>query len=225
MRIKSKRVIKFNEPVPVCDLTVDKHHNFVLGNGAVVHNSLLEARDVSYQEVLALTGKPPNLFKKEEKLHTNERVLDILKAVGYDPDDPTARRVGRIIVFADADSDGKHISALVLGMLQRVMPQFVAEGRVCIIDGPLFIYRTETTYIQGSSLNDIKSKVRNFDPRRVQRLKGWGEAGGEKLKDIATNPKTRKLKVIKPAIAPEEYALLVDVLGEDPAVRKKLLGI
>lgn len=193
--------------------------------GLSAEGSLLEARDVRYQEVLALTGKPPNLFKKEEKLHTNERVLDILKAVGYDPDDPGARRVGRIIVFADADSDGKHISALVLGMLQRVMPQFVAEGRVCIIDGPLFIYRTDTTYIQGSSLNDIRSKVKNFDPRRVQRLKGWGEAGRKNLEDIATNPATRKLKVIRPAAATEEYALLVDVLGEDTTVRKKLLGI
>ena len=119
-----------------------------------------------------------------------------------------------------------HISALIVGMLQRVTPDLIAAGRVSVLDAPLFIYRTDTTYLQGASLNELKAQVRGaFDARRVTRLKGLGELNADQMRAIACTPATRKLTVMQPAVTPADFESLVGMLGEDSALRKALLGI
>jgi len=112
MRIVNKRRIELQNPVPVYDLTVDDYHNFVLANGAVVHNSAKEAR-YQFQAVLPLKGKVANALKMEQsKTLESEEIINILAAIGYDikAADPYARlSVGKIICLADPDPDGPFI--------------------------------------------------------------------------------------------------------------------
>ena len=60
LTVKAVRRVKLDAPVPVYDATMPVHHNFVLGNGVVVHNTADNARDPRYQEVLKCGGKPLN---------------------------------------------------------------------------------------------------------------------------------------------------------------------
>lgn len=112
MRVVSSRCIKFEVPTPVYDLTSPRHHNFVLANGAVVHNSAKQGR-YPYQAVLPLKGKIMNALKNGDKALESDEVLNVLAAVGYDPKaaDPLAKiQVGKIICLADPDPDGPFVA-------------------------------------------------------------------------------------------------------------------
>jgi DNA gyrase subunit B len=85
LRVVRVSEVCFSVPQPVCDLTMHKHHNFVLANGMVVHNSAKKARDSSYQEVLELRGKLINAAKMPlVRLLASQPVRSIILSLGVD---------------------------------------------------------------------------------------------------------------------------------------------
>lgn len=191
------------------------------------------ARDTMFQEVLALTGKPENLWrskagkaKKGKAAITNPRIIDILQAIGYDPKTPDKFRVGKVIILTDADVDGSHISALLLGILQKIVPALFEQKRVFRVDDALFIYRTEVHTYRAKSLTELKRIVPGkFNSDKVTRLKGLGEIDMPILKDMALDVSTRILIPIAGAESKTDFADLIGMLGDDPIARKRLLGV
>jgi DNA gyrase subunit B len=181
------------------------------------------ARFKEFQEVLRLKGKPINVAKSTTlKAIQSEPVQHILTAIGYDPKKKEYNlRVGKIMILADADHDGQHITSLVLTMLWTFCPKLFSENRIHVVDSPLFMnkYKEQVTF--GSSLEDVRSKA----PRGlITRLKGWGELDPMTLRSIAFDSETRKLYRIKPVVD-DQLTLFQKIVGEDTLVRKQILGI
>lgn len=183
-----------------------------------------KARNEFYQEALPLRGKILNVEKSSDSLHDSQAIIDILKAVGFNPKDTKAPlRVGKIFILSDPDPDGMHINALCLSVLWQTVPHLFEQGKVFVVNAPLYIYSTANDKIFGSSLQELSTKVTGkFDTTKVTRIKGYGECSPSDLRLIAFNPETRSLTRVD---HPKQFAINVNqAMGTDTAYRKKLLG-
>lgn len=193
--------------------------------GVSASGTARSASDRRFQEVLALRGKILNIERAEEKMKDSQAIIDLLKAIGYDPKAPDKPlRVGKILLLADPDADGSHIQALVLSVLWKVRPQLFEQGRVFNVNAPLFIYSTSTDKYHGSSMQDIAKQVKGkLDMTKVTRVKGYGEMQPKDLREIAFDPATRRLtRVLHPGSKAIEVA---QAMGKDGTFRKALMGL
>jgi DNA gyrase/topoisomerase IV subunit B len=187
------------------------------------------ARDANYQEILKLRGKVLNAYGPSGgKIFDNKEVLDILRAIGYEANSkvPTSKlRVGKIILLADPDVDGKHITVLLLSLFQRLMPRLFTEGRIYAVDSLLFnAYHGGKRYF-GKSVDDVMHQLPKGTKLRegVQRIKGWGEVSPNVLEAVAFGPERRLIKV-KP-IEGDKLRKFVGIVGENAAAKRELLGV
>lgn len=196
----------------------------VEGDGA--GGTAKNARDVTFQAVLPLKGKPPNVISGnlEKILATNEEVLNILRSIGYDPSNkkgPLEKlRFGKIIILADADVDGKHITNLVLATLWKLTPSLIREGRVFIVSDALFMAKTATKTVFGRTRKEAIEKSGAKNPV-ITRIKGWGELNATDMTPIAFDRKERQLI----RVTPEQHEKLLKVMSEDAKFKRELLGV
>lgn len=232
--VKAVRRVLLDEPVPVYDATVPVYHNFALANGVVVHNTAKYARFKEYQEVLKLKGKPLNSAKATViKMTENEAINNILIAIGYQPKDAKKQnqsgydaRVRYVYLLADGDEDGSHINLLVLTALWKAVPQMFYEHRIRVIAAPLYAANYKGKQYFADSLEEIREKLPETAPSKcITRLKGWGEASADELREIAFDPKTRKTYVIVPPHSSEDEQHFYALVGNGTQARKDLLGL
>jgi DNA gyrase/topoisomerase IV subunit B len=183
------------------------------------------ASDVGFQEILALKGKPPNLLKgNPTKGMENEEVINILRSIGYDPknkENPLAKmRVGKIILLADSDVDGQHITNLLLGLFWLLMPSLIREGKLSIVSPALFMAKTATKTVFGKTIEEARKASGAVKPI-ITRLKGWGELDAEDMEPFVFDPKMRQHILV----TPEGAEKLTAVMGDDVNVRKRLLNL
>lgn len=228
IRVTAIRRIKTEKPVPVYDVTNPLHHNFCLSNGVVVHNTALGARDQNYQEVLPLKGKILNVYQaKSDKIFNSEEIINILQSIGYDATskDPTANlRIGKIILLSDADADGSHINLLITGLLQKLIPNAIEKGLVYFVDAPLFTAKCGSSTLYGANLKDLQKQAKGKEIKHVVRMKGWGEADADILKNVAFAPATRSLCKLTP-VKGNKLKDFMATLSNDSDFKKVLLGI
>lgn len=232
MRVISKKVITFDTPVPVYDITSPKNSNFTLDNGAVVHNSAKQARFPQYQEILPLKGKILNVMKgsgkKGDRAFESEEVMNILIGIGYDPSskDPLSNlRIGKLILLADPDPDGRHINTLILTLIAKYLPGMFERGLIYVINLPEYVMVHGKKNYFGDSPKDIESKLPKGVPlKHVQHIKGLGESNPTQLRELAFDPNTRKLLKVKKVDKKEmqEFTLL---MSDNIEYRKELLGV
>lgn len=189
------------------------------------------ARDKGYQEVLTLKGKPLNCAKAAmEKVYDNEEVFNILLALGYQPmaDNPydKLRVKGKLILFADGDEDGKHITLLLLAMISVMLPELFERGMVYMIETPeyaAFGAKDQPTLSAGSK-EDLQKLIGSKRGYRIQHMKGLGEATQQFIKDVGFDQKTRIMKQITVDDL-EDIRSFLGIMGPDGTVRKELVGI
>lgn len=150
-------------------------------------------------------------------------MLNVLKAIGFDPSNKERNlRVGKIMLLCDADSDGCHISVLLLTLFQKLYPELIEQGRVFYVDAPLFVGRSKTTEYYGESLKDLQSQFKGkFES--ITRVKGWGEASPQLLRKFAFDPATRKIKKVGKSYN-SDLKYFHKIVGNDVTVRKELLA-
>ena len=165
------------------------------------------ARDRSYQAILPIRGKILNVEKASiDKVLANAEIKTMINAFGcgfsegYGNDfDITKLRYNKIIIMADADVDGAHISTLLLTLFYRFMPELIFEGHVYIAMPPL--YKAMPNKGEEEYLYDDKAleryRKRQKGPFTLQRYKGLGEMDADQLWETTLNPETRMLKLVE----------------------------
>lgn len=165
------------------------------------------ARDREFQAILPIRGKILNVEKASiDKVLANAEIKTMINAFGcgfsegYGNDfDITRLRYDKIIIMADADVDGAHISTLLLTLFYRFMPELIFEGHVYIAMPPLYKAipakgEEEYLYDDAALARYRKKQKGNFT---LQRYKGLGEMDAQQLWETTLDPKTRILKRVE----------------------------
>ena len=165
------------------------------------------ARDRMYQAILPIRGKILNVEKASiDKVLANAEIKTMINAFGcgfsegYGNDFDISRlRYNKIIIMADADVDGAHISTLLLTLFYRFMPELIYEGHVYIAMPPLYKVmpkKGEEEYLYDDKALERYRKTHE-GPFTLQRYKGLGEMDADQLWETTLNPKTRILKQVE----------------------------
>ncbi|MBQ2987108.1 MAG: DNA gyrase subunit B [Tyzzerella sp.] len=165
------------------------------------------ARDRMYQAILPIRGKILNVEKASiDKVLANAEIKTMINAFGcgfsegYGNDfDITKLRYDKIIIMADADVDGAHISTLLLTLFYRFMPELIFEGHVYIAMPPLYKAMPkngdEEYLYDDKELEKYRQRVNG--PFTLQRYKGLGEMDADQLWETTLNPETRVMKRVE----------------------------
>ena len=165
------------------------------------------ARDRSFQAILPIRGKILNVEKASiDKVLANAEIKTMINAFGcgfsegYGNDfDITKLRYDKIIIMADADVDGAHISTLLLTLFYRFMPELIYEGHVYVAMPPLYKAipgRGEEEYLYDDAALERYRRTHKGS-FTLQRYKGLGEMDAEQLWETTLDPKRRMLKRIE----------------------------
>ena len=138
--------------------------------------SMVGSRDVSYQAIFSLRGKPENMYgRKKSALFDNEELKNLTFSLGVQKNIEDLR-YDKIVIATDADNDGYHIRNLVLTYLLLYFEELVLTGHVCILETPLLRVRnkTKTVYCYSEESRD-KEIAKMGKSAEVTRFKGLGE--------------------------------------------------
>ncbi len=204
---KQKYSFDSNGKLANCESRDAKKCEIFIVEGDSAGGSAKTARDRMYQAILPIRGKILNVEKASiDKVLANAEIKTMINAFGcgfsegYGNDfDISKLRYDKIIIMADADVDGAHISTLLLTLFYRFMPELIYEGHVYIAMPPL--YKAMPKKGEEEYLYDDKALERyrksHEGPFTLQRYKGLGEMDAEQLWDTTLNPQTRLLKLVE----------------------------
>ena len=190
------------------------------------------ARDRMYQAILPIRGKILNVEKASiDKVLANAEIKTMINAFGcgfsegYGNDfDITKLKYNKIIIMADADVDGAHISTLLLTLFYRFMPELILEGHVYIAMPPLYKAipkKGEDEYLyDDKALNKYRKNHSDFI---LQRYKGLGEMDAEQLWETTLDPKRRRLKLVEVEDALMASNITEMLMGTDVQPRREFI--
>ena len=184
----------------------DKCEIFIV-EGDSAGGSAKMARDRMFQAILPIRGKILNVEKASiNKILENLEIKTMINAFGcgfsegYGNDfDISKLRYDKIIIMADADVDGAHISTLLLTLFYRFMPDLIFEGHVYIAMPPLYKAipsKGEEQYLYDDKALE-KYRASHKSPFTLQRYKGLGEMDAEQLWETTLDPERRRLKLVE----------------------------
>ncbi len=158
------------------------------------------ARNRMTQAILPLRGKILNVEKARlDRIYGNDEIKSMISAFGtgiHEDFDITKLRYHKIIIMADADVDGAHISTLLLTFMYRFMPELIKQGYVYLAQPPLFkIEKNKKVWYAYTEpeLNKILEEIGRDQNNKIQRYKGLGEMDAEQLWETTMDPEKRVL--------------------------------
>lgn len=192
------------------------------------------ARDRSFQAILPIRGKILNVEKASmDKVLANAEIKSMINAFGcgfsegYGNDfDISKLRYDKIIIMADADVDGAHISTLLLTLFYRFLPELIYEGHVYIAMPPLYKAipaKGEEEYLYDDKALDKYRRKHGGQKFTLQRYKGLGEMDASQLWETTLDPKTRRLKRVEIEDARMASEVTEILMGTDVPPRKAFI--
>jgi DNA gyrase subunit B/topoisomerase-4 subunit B len=160
----------------------------------------------------------------------NREIADLVIALGCGAGvdcDPTKMRYQRVVLLADADSDGHHITTLLLTFIYRHMRQLIDDRRVFIALPPL--YRVdigkETYWAADDSDKEriLKQHAKGNAKPEITRFKGLGEMMPKVLWETTLNPKTRRLLRVEISDALATDRIMNELMGKDASARFRFI--
>ncbi|MBQ3905898.1 MAG: DNA gyrase subunit B [Lachnospiraceae bacterium] len=207
MLTKQKYSFDSNGKLANCESKEPSKCEIFIVEGDSAGGSAKTARNRMYQAILPIRGKILNVEKASiDKILANAEIKTMINAFGcgfsegYGNDfDISKLRYDKIIIMADADVDGAHISTLLLTLFYRFMPELIFEGHVYIAMPPL--YKAMPSKGEEQYLYDDKAlekyRKTHKGPFTLQRYKGLGEMDAEQLWETTLNPETRMMKQVE----------------------------
>ena len=204
---KQKYSFDSNGKLANCESRDPSRCEIFIVEGDSAGGSAKTARDRMYQAILPIRGKILNVEKASiDKILANAEIKTMINAFGcgfsegYGNDfDISKLRYDKIIIMADADVDGAHISTLLLTLFYRFMPELIYEGHVYIAMPPLYKAmpkKGEEEYLYDDQALERYRKTHD-GPFTLQRYKGLGEMDARQLWETTLNPETRVLKLVE----------------------------
>lgn len=173
-----------------------------LVEGDSAGGSAKQARDKDFQAILPLRGKILNTWEvASTSVLASEEVHNLAIAIGCDPgkEDISGLRYGKVVILADADSDGLHIATLLCALFLRHFPALVAAGHIFVAMPPLFRVDVGKQVFYALDEEEKRLLLDKIEREKIKgqvnvtRFKGLGEMNPSQLRESAIHPDTRRL--------------------------------
>jgi DNA gyrase subunit B/topoisomerase-4 subunit B len=191
--------------------------------------SAKQGRDRTRQAILPLRGKVLNAESASiAKVLENKELADLVTALGCGIGkgfDMTRLRYGRIIILADADSDGHHIATLLMTFIYRHMPDLIKGGKLYLAQPPLYRIDVgkETSWALDEKQKEDVLKKAGKAKTEITRFKGLGEMMPKVLWETTLNPKTRRLLRVDIDDQIVTDRVINELMGKDPSARFRFI--
>ena len=191
----------------------------VEGNSAA--GGMSRARDRNTQAILPLRGKIKNVtYMSINDALKSETVRNIINSVGcgVGPEaDPRRSRYEEILISADADPDGSHITALVLSVFVNLLPELVKSGMVKVVHAPLFGYNIGKTRYYTNNFDEIPENATDFS-----RYKGLGELDDDEVRDTLLSRENQIVSVVEYPTDVDRFNQILGTSGGRSELLKEL---
>ncbi|HHE76801.1 MAG TPA: DNA topoisomerase (ATP-hydrolyzing) subunit B [Candidatus Parcubacteria bacterium] len=215
-----------------CSSRKPEESEIYIVEGESAGGSSRQARDRHFQAILPLRGKILNVEKARlDKLLSSKEIKNLIIALGTaiaEDFDIDKLRYHRIIIMADADSDGNHIRTLLLTLFYRYFKPIIERGYLYIAQPPLYQIKAGKKVIYAYS-DEEKEKVlselkkEKIDNPNIQRYKGLGEMNPSQLWETTMDPEKRILLQVTAEDAEEADKIFDILMGEEVLPRKKFI--
>ncbi|MEK6260182.1 MAG: DNA topoisomerase IV subunit B [Planctomycetota bacterium] len=187
-------------------------------------------RDSRFQAVLPLRGKVLNTeCLSISKVLENQEIKDLIETLGTGIStnfDIRRLRYDRIILMMDADSDGYHISTLLLTFFFRHMRELITNKKLFLAQPPLYRIQVgaQTTYAQDDfHKEELLAALPANRKSEIQRFKGLGEMNAQQLKETTLDPKTRTLLAVEIDNVMDTENTFSELMGKDASERYRII--
>ena len=234
MLVKQKFSFDSNGKLANCTSRDASRCEIFIVEGDSAGGSAKMARDRMYQAILPIRGKILNVEKASiDKILANAEIKTMINAFGcgfsegYGNDfDITKLRYDKIVIMADADVDGAHISTLLLTLFYRFMPELIYEGHVYVAMPPLYKVVPKRGG-EGEYLYDdyalTKYRKTHSGDFTLQRYKGLGEMDPEQLWETTLDPKRRYMRQVQIEDAIHASEITELLMGSEVPPRKSFI--
>ncbi|MWB97450.1 DNA topoisomerase (ATP-hydrolyzing) subunit B [Agromyces seonyuensis] len=198
--------------------------------------SAVQGRNPETQAILPLRGKILNVEKARlDRALANTEIQAMITAFGAgigEDFNPEKARYHKIVLMADADVDGQHITTLLLTLLFRFMRPLIELGHVYLAQPPLYRLKwtnSEHEYVFSDAERDalladgIAKGKRIPKENGIQRYKGLGEMNYQELWETTMNPETRTLLQVSMEDAAAADEVFTTLMGEDVEARRTFI--
>lgn len=201
-----------------------------LVEGDSAGGSARQARDKDFQAILPLRGKILNTWEvASTSVLASQEVHDLAVAIGCDPgsENLDGLRYGKIIILADADSDGLHIATLLAALFLKHFPALVRNGHVFVAMPPLFRVDVGKQVFYALDEEERRILLERIEREKIRgavsvtRFKGLGEMNPGQLRESTVHPDTRRLVQLTVEDAEQTSALMDMLLSKKRAADRK----